>query len=364
MGNFSKTIYLFILLANCCQDFAQRTPTISLISQEQIKNIGGTVELECSVQYAHDYPVLWIRLDKETGQHHLTISSGSTLIIRDSRFNLHHESGTSLYTLQVKELQETDAGTYQCQILIGVNNRVTAEIDVRVRIPPVISDNSTRSLVVSEGDEVTLECYASGFPTPKISWRRENNDILPTGGSIYRENVMKIDAVKKEHRGTYYCVAENSVGRGSRRNIAVEVEFAPVISVPRPRVGQALQYNMDLQCHVVAYPPPAITWLHNDVVLSNNQRYKISHFATADEYTDTTLRAISIEKRQYGRYWCKAANKLGVAEAAVELFETIVPICPPACGVTYYGGAVSISATFSMILLAFFATLVRTEMRL
>jgi neuronal growth regulator 1 len=31
---------------------AQRTPTISYISQEQIKDIGGTAELECSVQYA------------------------------------------------------------------------------------------------------------------------------------------------------------------------------------------------------------------------------------------------------------------------------------------------------------------------
>lgn len=31
---------------------AQRTPSISYISQEQIKDIGGTVELDCSVQYA------------------------------------------------------------------------------------------------------------------------------------------------------------------------------------------------------------------------------------------------------------------------------------------------------------------------
>ncbi|CAL8080651.1 unnamed protein product [Orchesella dallaii] len=361
MDNVSRIIHLFILLANCWQCFAQRTPTISLISQEQIKNIGGTVELECSVQYARDYPVLWIRLDKETGQNHLTISSGSTLIIRDSRFSLRYDPTSSLYTLQVKDLQETDAGTYQCQILIGVSNRVTAEIDVLVRMPPVISDNSTRSLVVSEGQGITLECYASGFPLPRISWRRENDAILPTGGSIYRGNVLKINAVKKEDRGTYYCVAENSVGRGARRNIAVEVEFAPVISVPRPRVGQALQYDMDLQCHVIAYPPPAITWLHNDVILSNNQHYKISHFATADEYTDTTLRVITIEKRQYGRYGCKAANKLGVDEAAVELFETVVPVCPPACGLTYYGGAVTISATFSMVLVAFFATLIWLE---
>jgi hypothetical protein len=132
--------------------------------------------------------------------------------------------------------------------------------------------------------------------------------------------MLKISAIRKEDRGTYYCVAENGVGRGARRNINVEVEFAPVITAPRPRLGQALQYDMDLECHVEAYPPPAIIWLKDDVQLSNNQHYSVSHFATADEYTDTTIRIITIEKRQYGEYVCRAANKLGTAETKVELF--------------------------------------------
>ena len=135
---------------------------------------------------------------------------------------------------------------------------------------------------------------------------------------------MKIPSVRKEDRGTYYCVAENGVGRGARRNINVEVEFSPVISAPRPRLGQALQYDMDLDCHVEAYPPPAISWLKDDVQLSNNQHYSISHFATADEYTDTTIRVITIEKKQYGKYICRAANKLGTAETTVELFGNFV----------------------------------------
>lgn len=59
-------------------------------------------------------------------------------------------------------------------------------MELQVRRPPIISDNSTRSIVVSEGQTVLLECYAGGYPRPKISWRRENNAILPTGGSIFR----------------------------------------------------------------------------------------------------------------------------------------------------------------------------------
>ncbi|KAH1011028.1 hypothetical protein HUJ04_000470 [Dendroctonus ponderosae] len=237
----------------------QRSPTISFISQTQIKDIGGTVELSCSVQYTQDYSVVWMKLD--TGSS-LPISTGSSLILHDSRFSLRYDPASSTYVLQIKDMQETDAGTYACQILISPSNRVSAEVQVQVRRPPFISDNSTRSVVVAEG----------------------------SGGSISRGNTLKIKGIKKEDRGTYYCIAENGVGQGARRNIAVEVEFAPVVTVPRPRLGQALQYDMDLECHVEAYPLPAITWEKDDITLVNNQHNMISHFAVADEFTDTTLR--------------------------------------------------------------------------
>ncbi|XP_076232625.1 septate junction protein lachesin isoform X1 [Calliopsis andreniformis] len=353
-----KTVYTVLALVALQIVKGQRTPTISYISQEQIKDIGETVEFRCSVQYAQEYPVVWTKINKDIANDQLPLSHGSSLIIRDTRFALRYDEATSTFILQVKDIQETDAGFYQCKVLISLNNYVTANVELQVRRPPIISDNSTRALVVSEGQPVQLECYAGGFPAPRISWRRENNAILPTGGSIYRGNTLKIPAIRKEDRGTYYCVAENGVGRGARRNINVEVEFAPVITAPRPRLGQALQYDMDLECHVEAYPPPAIIWLKDDVQLSNNQHYSISHFATADQYTDTTIRVITIEKRQFGEYVCRAANKLGSAETKVELFETTVPVCPPACGQARYGAGVLPVSSGPFIVLVLFITVV------
>jgi len=32
----------------------------------------------------------------------------------------------------------------------------------------------------------------------------------------YRGNILKIHSVKKEDRGTYYCVADNGVGKSAR----------------------------------------------------------------------------------------------------------------------------------------------------
>ena len=96
-----------------------------------------------------------------------------------------------------------------------------------------ILEHCARSVVVEEGRAVELKCYASGYPQPKIYWRRQDNAILPTNTSIKEGNVLKFPSVKKEHRGTYFCVATNVVGTGARRNVDVEVTFAPLLKVER-----------------------------------------------------------------------------------------------------------------------------------
>merc|ERR1712177_21656 len=134
----------------------------------------------------------------------------------------------------------------------------------------------------------------------------------------YKGNELVIEKVERWHRGTYYCVATNVVGTGSRRNIDVEVEHTPSLSIPRKRLGQALQFDMDLECKIEAYPPPAIKWYRDTLPITNNQHYSISHFAFDDEYTNTILRVITIEKKQYANYSCKAINILGEATGYVE----------------------------------------------
>lgn len=115
----------------------------------------------------------------------------------------------------------------------------------------------------------------------------------------------------------------------------MKIEFAPVITVPRAKLGQALRYDTDLECHIEAYPPPQIDWVKDEFLLSNSKKYKISNFATADEFTDSTLRIVTLNERQYGNYKCKAVNKLGSDEAEILLYETSNPVCPPACGQGY-----------------------------
>ena len=88
---------------------------------------------------------------------------------------------------------------------------------------------------------------------------------------------MKIHSVKKEDRGTYYCVADNGVGKPAQRNVAVEVEFPPSMDGGGD-VSQAVGYSVELVCHVEAYPRPTITWIHEGIQLSTNQVLKFGNF--------------------------------------------------------------------------------------
>ena len=42
-------------------------------------------------------------------------------------------------------------------------------------------------------------------------------------------------------------------------------------------------------------------------------------FPITDQTTDSNLRTLTIEKKQYGNYTCRAANRLGTTESVVEL---------------------------------------------
>jgi len=74
---------------------------ISHITQQRITDIGDTTELTCTVLYASDFNILWIKVDKERSTEPVTFSSGSTLIIRDSRLSLRYDVHSNSYSLQV-----------------------------------------------------------------------------------------------------------------------------------------------------------------------------------------------------------------------------------------------------------------------
>lgn len=171
----------FLIIFHCSDIvIGQRSPTITYISDSQSLDLGSSVELACSVQYGGDYSVIWLKRDKQSNDT-VYLSTGTSLVLKESRFTLLYDGASATYIILIKDLQAQDAGTYQCEIVLSVNNKITAETELAVRRPPIITDNSTQALVSSEGLPVQLECFAEGFPPPRVYWRRENSALLPSG---------------------------------------------------------------------------------------------------------------------------------------------------------------------------------------
>jgi neuronal growth regulator 1 len=126
--------------------------------------------------------VNWVKKGRDDNDKDVVfISTGTSLIVKESRFALLYDGASATYIVLIKDAQEGDAGNYQCEIILSVNNKITASTHLSIKKPPIITDNSTQSIVTTEGEFVQMECYAVGFPTPTIVWRRENNALLPTG---------------------------------------------------------------------------------------------------------------------------------------------------------------------------------------
>ncbi|KAG5880772.1 hypothetical protein JTB14_012652 [Gonioctena quinquepunctata] len=84
-------IFILCFISFIDYTFAQRSPTITYITPTVIEDIGGRVELSCSIQYVDNSQVIWMKLDEIQNSNGLPISSGSSLILYDPRYNLKYD---------------------------------------------------------------------------------------------------------------------------------------------------------------------------------------------------------------------------------------------------------------------------------
>lgn len=99
-------------------------------------------------------------------------------------------------------------------------------------VPPTIIEEETSSdVVVEERGRVGLRCRANGYPTPTVTWRREDGKELNLGSQGGKKQVahkfegeyLNISQVSRDDMGAYLCIITNSVPPSISKRIFVQV---------------------------------------------------------------------------------------------------------------------------------------------
>uniref|UniRef100_T1IJH4 Ig-like domain-containing protein n=1 Tax=Strigamia maritima TaxID=126957 RepID=T1IJH4_STRMM len=324
MQRYSQTfITTFMALFLSCYSALASDPEFS----EQIPNVtvavGRDATLPCVVDHLGSHKVAWIHVDKQmilTIHHHV--------ITRNPRFRLTHNNPKH-WVLHITNVQEEDRGYYMCQINTVPMKSQIGHLDVVV--PPDILDeeSSPSNVVVKEGYNVTLVCKSSGFPQPKITWRREDNQPVLLGKKsghqqesvrMYEGEELSIAKVSRMHMGAYLCIASNGVPPSVSKRILLEVEFSPMIWIPNQLVGAPLKKEVTLECYTEAHPRSINYWTRGQGVIIGNDKYETNEIESAYK-VQMQLKIRKLHPKDYGAYKCAATNSLGGTEGAIRLYE-------------------------------------------
>ena len=114
-------------------------------------------------------------------------------------------------------------------------------------------------------------------------------------------------------KGTYSCIAENIAG-AQKIDFKVDVWSMPDFEVEQQVLNQTVGQQIDFFCDVDAYPPPKITWLRNNKLISiaNNPAISISD-------SDRRLSLKTTDLNDLGVYNCTAENQAGSSKKSFKL---------------------------------------------
>ncbi|XP_069745245.1 cell adhesion molecule 2b isoform X4 [Narcine bancroftii] len=114
---------------------------------------------------------------------------------------------------------------------------------LKLHVPSVKIDFSRN--FAREGDELRLECRATGNPEPEaVKWKKDGADLPDPDRMVVEGNVLIISALNKTDNGTYHCEAGNTMGHNSAEYILFVYDDpiipSPTISVPSSLSARAV----------------------------------------------------------------------------------------------------------------------------
>ncbi|CAK1542609.1 unnamed protein product [Leptosia nina] len=290
--NFRASVYITGLDA----------PAVQLDKSEVVLKPGDWTQQNCTVTRGKPTPTISWRYKKENSYDYVEMPYG--VYVEGS-------------VLKIPSAESNQGGVYICEAhnIIGVDRQ---EILVKVQYPPKIK-SPDESLVVKQGDLVTLPCEVDAVPDAQVHWDMYQDDvIIAFDDRHYTDNshTHRFTA-KGSDSGMYHCIAENSMGTATR-TVNVNVWVAPYIEQPVAKnVTQKIRSSIVLECYInIGNPMPSTKW----EFIAQNTNISVLTRGHATGKLDFTLN--NITKKNEGIYRCIAENEVGVD--SIQIFVKVV----------------------------------------
>uniref|UniRef100_A0A3B5AUN6 Cell adhesion molecule-related/down-regulated by oncogenes n=1 Tax=Stegastes partitus TaxID=144197 RepID=A0A3B5AUN6_9TELE len=219
--------------------------------------------------------------------------------------------------LTIRGALPEDAGNYTCQ---ATNEAGTAFQSVPLTYAAPRITVVQQVVIVSVGGDATLQCEATGVPSPLVHWFKE----LEVGSAPFVEQdvhrgTLHIRGVQEIDAGRYSCVASSSAGTSSG-TVSLEVG-GPLFSEAPADVTANVGENITLPCIARGSPQPTVTWRRQDgrQILPRTD----SHSRTMQLENGHLLIQIWLDDE--GLYICEAKNQFGTIKTEVTVSVTGLP---------------------------------------
>ncbi|XP_068172931.1 immunoglobulin superfamily member 10 [Antennarius striatus] len=222
-------------------------------------------------------------------------------------------------TLIVNTVSDKDAGDYICvaQSRAGDDFQL---MRVTVTMKPAKIEPKHEKKQVPFGNDVKVDCKASGAPKPDISWGLPDgtrvssaiqSDTSRGGGrarryTLFDNGTLYLNQVGMSEEGDYTCYAENQVGKDEMIVHISVLTAAPNIRPTKQNYAMVKPGgNMRFDCDALGEPKPKILWIlpTNDVIAASNERYLI--------HVNGSLDIRDVKAVDAGDYICMARNLAG-----------------------------------------------------
>ena len=167
------------------------------------------------------------------------------------------------------------------------------------------------SVIIEEGQNMSLVCKATGQPTPMVTWRKAFGQLPREKTTVVAGN-LNIVNIAKADSGTYECAVKNFLGQDSAVAQVTVIDELKFILTPPGKVVASVYNNAKFNC--VANGSVQIEWKRSGQNIPQNHVI----------YPNGTLLLRNVSPSDAGTYTCVVNNSQRSIEVTtvLEVFNT------------------------------------------